>query len=313
MAISSVPFALQNASHPAALFRQAVSSLFPTGGGVVEVADFNCTQTGTPSMAVTVAPGRIWIPGTSVANIAGTDFNTQGMYFALNNGNFTATITASSPSNPRIDVVYVGVNDSVYVGSTDNAVIGVITGVPSATPVTPAIPVNTSMLATVAVAANATSITNTNITNYLTLASGIQSMPLGEIAYTNTAATSVGLSSSAFMCDRVVVNLVQGRWYRAVYRVDEIVPTATNNGLAIAAVKSIVSDVSAAGTGLDTPYVVWTAPSSNSTATHVSLFTWRATATETVNIKATMNRVSGSALFNISNRVLTVDDMGYRF
>lgn len=164
MAISAVPFVLQNGSHPAALFRQALSSLLPNGSNLVESSDFSTTQTGTPSMAVVVNPGRAWVQGNNVTNITGTDFSTQGLYFVLNDGPVTLTIATSNPTNPRIDVVCITINDSFYSGSTNNAVLQVITGTPSGTPAVPAIPANSIDIAHVAVAANASSITNANIT-----------------------------------------------------------------------------------------------------------------------------------------------------
>lgn len=162
--ISSVPFALQNGSHSAALFRQAVSSIVPNGGGLVQAGDLAVTQTGTPSMGVVVGVGRAWVPGTNVANFSGTTYSSQAQYFALNDGPVTLTINAADPTNPRIDVVCLTVNDSNYSGTTNSAVLQVITGTPAASPTAPAAPANSLVLAQVSVAANATSITNSNIT-----------------------------------------------------------------------------------------------------------------------------------------------------
>lgn len=168
MAVSAVPFALQNGSHPASLFRQAVSSVVPNTGGVVAAGDLNVTQTGTPSMGVVVGVGRAWVPGTNVANFSGFTYSSQAMYFALNDASVTLTISAADPTNPRIDIVCLTVNDSAYTGSTNNAVLQVITGTPAASPTAPPAPANTLVLANVAVAANATSIGNANITQKAT-------------------------------------------------------------------------------------------------------------------------------------------------
>lgn len=168
MTVSSVPFALQNGSHSASLFRQAVSSVVPNAGGVVAAGDLNVTQTGTPSMGVVVGVGRAWVPGTNVANFSGFTYSSQAMYFALNDASVTLTIAAADPTNPRIDIVCLTVNDSQYTGSTNNAVLQVITGTPAASPTAPTAPANTLVLANVAVAANATSIGNANITQKAT-------------------------------------------------------------------------------------------------------------------------------------------------
>jgi hypothetical protein len=159
-----VPFALQNGSHSAAIFRQAVSSVVPNTGGIVQAGDLAVTQTGTPSMGVVVGVGRAWVPGTNVANFSGTTYSSQAQYFALNDAPVTLTIASADPTNPRIDIVCLTVNDSNYSGSTNSAVLQVITGTPAASPAAPAAPANSMVLANVSVAANATSVVNANIT-----------------------------------------------------------------------------------------------------------------------------------------------------
>ena len=119
-------------------------------------------------MAVTVAAGRAWIPGGNVTNISGFNFSTQGNYFALNDAAVTLTVAAADPTNPRIDSAYAAVNDSFYSGGTNTAVLGVVTGTPAPSPVAPTIPTNAVLLATLAVAANATTIVNANITGAAT-------------------------------------------------------------------------------------------------------------------------------------------------
>jgi hypothetical protein len=164
VAVQSPPFALQNSSHSAALFRQAASSLV-LQGGPLGTAEYVVSAQGTPNMSVSVAAGRAWIPGTQVSTISGQHFSTQAMYFVLNDAPATVTISTANATNPRIDVVYVAVQDAYYSGSSNASVIGVVTGTPAASPVAPAVPSNAIALAQVAVAANATSITSGNVTN----------------------------------------------------------------------------------------------------------------------------------------------------
>jgi len=165
---SATPFALQNGSHSADLFRQAVSSLIPPGGGIVTTGDFNVTQTGTTSMGVSVGVGRIWIPGTNVGNVTGGNFSSQAMYYGQNNAPFTASVTTSDSVNPRIDVVYAAVQDSQYAGASNVGVIAVVAGVPTSGATYPAnaptIPANAVALAWINVPAGAASIVNANIT-----------------------------------------------------------------------------------------------------------------------------------------------------
>jgi hypothetical protein len=168
MTLSTIPFALQNSAHSADLFRQATSSLVPPGGGIVTTGDFAVTQTGTPSMGVSVGVGRIWIPGTNVANVTGGNFSQQAMYYGQNNSPYTAAVTTSDSVNPRIDVVYAAVQDSQYAGTTNAGTIAVVAGVPTTGASYPAnaptIPANAIALAWINVPANASSIVNANIT-----------------------------------------------------------------------------------------------------------------------------------------------------
>src|ERR1035437_3383126 len=100
MAAQSPPFVLQNGSHSAALFREAVSSLIATTGGVVGLGDLAAAQHGTPNMSVDVAAGEIWIPGTSAGGGGGDA--PQGQYFAYNDATVNLAVSASNATNPRI-------------------------------------------------------------------------------------------------------------------------------------------------------------------------------------------------------------------
>lgn len=165
MAVQSPPYALQNSSqHSAALFRQAASANV-LNIGVLGGLELAVTAQSTPNMTVQVAGGRAWIAGTQVSAVTGQVFSTQACYFALNDAPVTVTIAAADPTNPRIDVVYIGVQDSFYSGSNNASIIGVVTGTPGATPAVPALPNNAYALAQVAVAANTTAITSGNITD----------------------------------------------------------------------------------------------------------------------------------------------------
>jgi hypothetical protein len=94
-----------------------------------------------------------------------------GVYTFYNDATTNLTITAADVTNPRIDRVVVTVNDAAYSGSTNNVTFTVIAGTPAASPSAPATPTNSISLATIAVAANATSIVSGNITDTRVLAS----------------------------------------------------------------------------------------------------------------------------------------------
>jgi hypothetical protein len=108
-------------------------------------------------MSVLVAAGWAAILGTTTSNM--------GAYMVYNDGSTAATITAADATNPRIDRVCITVNDSAYTGAVNNVVINVVAGTPAVSPTAPATPANSISLATIAVAAGATTIVNANITD----------------------------------------------------------------------------------------------------------------------------------------------------
>jgi hypothetical protein len=185
MTISAVPFALQNVPINADVVRQAISSLVPNGGGLVQTGDMAVTQLGTPAMGVQVGVGRAWIDGTNLAHLASQGYGKQGMYFVLNDAAYTVTISTSNATNPRIDVIYAAVPDTAYAGATNTPVIAVATGTAIAGASYPAnapsLPNNSIALAWVMVGAGVTSITNANIT---TLATGL-AKPFGHMGKTD--------------------------------------------------------------------------------------------------------------------------------
>lgn len=166
MAISANPFALKNLTLDAQELRQALASLVPNGGGVIQSGDLQVIQSTTASLTVQVTPGRVWLPGTNTANLSGQAYSPQGMYFAFNDANYPVTLPTADPTNPRIDVIYAYVQDSAFGAAADKIAFTYVKGTAAATPQIPALPtgINAVSLAQVSVAANATAITNGNIT-----------------------------------------------------------------------------------------------------------------------------------------------------
>jgi hypothetical protein len=96
-------FALQNVPVNADTVRQAIASLLPNGSnGIVQPGDFTVTQTGTPSMGVSVGVGRAWIEGTDAAHLTGQAYGKQGKYFVLNDAPYTVSIATADNTNPRM-------------------------------------------------------------------------------------------------------------------------------------------------------------------------------------------------------------------
>lgn len=158
MTIQQPPIFMQSESHPAEDVRRMFTYL--TGGktGVFGLSDFAVTQTGTPSMGVAVAGGGAMVKGNDAPS-------TQGSYFVENRGSTNLSITAANPTNARRDLIILRVSDADYSGVVNEAELQVVTGTAAASPSDPAVSGTYILLARVAVAAGATSITNANITD----------------------------------------------------------------------------------------------------------------------------------------------------
>jgi hypothetical protein len=135
----------------------------------------------------------------------------------------------------------------------------------------------------------------------------------GMLNNVDNTATSTGLSSTGVMCDLIPVSLIADRWYEATYRVKTLVPSAADIAVVVELRKSVTTDSSATGTAVSEAYTVWTSPIANTGSSHLVVVSWKAGATETVNIKAVMARATGSATYDISARHLNVKDLGARF
>jgi hypothetical protein len=170
MALRTPPSWLQNGSHPAENDRLSMQAIIATTG-IIGTSSLAVTQAGTPGMAVQVATGWGAIVGNFTTNM--------GVYQFYNDAATQLSITAADPTNPRIDRVVVTVNDSYYTGATNNVTFTVVAGTPAGSPTAPATPTNSISLATIAVAAGATSILNANITD--TRVSVTTNLPVGDL------------------------------------------------------------------------------------------------------------------------------------
>lgn len=163
MTVVSVASFIQANGHPAHGDRRWLQALTGGRGGVIPrtatFTDLKVSQRGAgANMSVDVADGQCYVTGT--------ESSTQGVYHCDNVGVENKTITASNPTNPRRDLIVARIKDVEYgVAVTNEFLLDVIAGTPAASPVDPTVPANCIVLARVAVAANATSITNANITD----------------------------------------------------------------------------------------------------------------------------------------------------
>ena len=163
MALRTPPSWLQNGSHPAENDRLTTTGILWKSQGVADYGSMRVSQSGTPAMTVSVAAGHALIAGTQTSN--------QGFYISYNDAATTVAIATASPTLPRIDRIVVTVQDSFYGGTANNQVLfQALTGTPNASPVAPATPANSISLATIAVAANQTTVVDGNITDTRTTA-----------------------------------------------------------------------------------------------------------------------------------------------
>jgi len=156
MTVRTPPSWLQNGSHPAENDRLTTQALWATTG-IINSASLLVTQNTPPGLSVVVNSGWAAIVGTTQANM--------GTYVTYNDASSVLSLNTANPTNPRIDLVCATVNDAYYTGSLNNVVLQVVAGTPAGSPVAPALPANSITLATVAVGAGATAITNANITD----------------------------------------------------------------------------------------------------------------------------------------------------
>lgn len=161
MTLRTPPSWEQNASHPAENDRLTTQALWATTG-IINPASLAVTPNSPVGMSVIVADG--W------AAVVGTTQPDMGTYVAYNDAPVTLTITTANPTNPRIDLICLTINDSYYSGVTDNVVFQVIAGTPAGSPVVPSLPANSIALAQINVPAAATTILNSNISDLRVLA-----------------------------------------------------------------------------------------------------------------------------------------------
>lgn len=156
MTLRTPPSWLQNGSHPAENDRLTTQALWATTG-IIKSDSLAVTQNTPAGLSVLVSSGWAAIVGTVQANM--------GTYVGFNDATVTLSVNTADPTNPRIDLVCMTVNDAYYTGSLNNVILQVVAGTPAGSPVAPTLPANSISLATIAVGAGATALTNANITD----------------------------------------------------------------------------------------------------------------------------------------------------
>lgn len=177
------PYVLEASQHPSEAFRRILKAIVPNEG-VGGSVDLAVTALGTPAMSVQVAAGSAFVHGDNLPA-------QQGTYGVSNVGITTLAVGASDPTNPRRDLVVAEVLDAFYSGASNLWRLRVVPGAASASPVDPAVPVNAVVLARIAVAAGATTITSGTVTD-LRPRAGVAGAIVTCTTATRPASPSVG-------------------------------------------------------------------------------------------------------------------------
>ena len=204
MAVTNPPSYLQGGSHPARGLRRMTEAM--TGGteGALASGELAVSEkSGTPDMSVDVSAGR--------AFILGTESSFQGTYFVESRAVENLSIAAADATNPRKDIVVARVEDSEESGATDAWSLAVVTGTPAASPSAPALPANSLLLATVDVAALASSIVDANVTTETVLWSPapVDTDGLVDGAVTEAKIAAGAVSSAKLASDSVSAAAIQ--------------------------------------------------------------------------------------------------------
>jgi hypothetical protein len=157
MAISNPPAYLQAGTYPASLDRlhQISARFIPTTLSTSDVAARGGVLGGQAARQFAYSMTNWDVAIGKGAGIVENTFTSQGGdYSVLNTATQTLTVTASSPTTNRIDIVGVRVQDAFYTGAVNSADLAVVQGTPAAgAPSAPALPA--SFLPIVQVTVNA--------------------------------------------------------------------------------------------------------------------------------------------------------------
>ena len=205
MTLQTPPSWLQAGSYPAQYDRLTAQALWATTG-IIGSSSLAVTQNSPAGMSVRVASGWAAIVGTTTTNM--------GVYTAFNDATTVATITPADFTNPRIDLICVMVRDAFYSGANNDVIFNVVAGTPASSPTVPATPANSIALATVAVAANASTIVTADITDVRVLVT--TNIPeTGDISSVTAGAglTGGGSSGAVTLAASVATNPQTGTSY----------------------------------------------------------------------------------------------------
>lgn len=219
MAELNPPAWLQGGSYDAQLDRNALAALLTPGGATLAPRagvrpwspgyELAVRQAATPTGSVVVDGGHAVVAGTRTA--------AQGAYLCTSDGPVTRALAQPHASLPRRDLIVVRVYDAAQAGTSDLWAIEALTGTPAASPAVPAVPDDAFALAEVSVPANASGVTDADITDRRTYtAAGGGFVPCTST--TRPAAPHEGMA--AYETDTGRARLYEGAEWRELYAGD---------------------------------------------------------------------------------------------
>ncbi len=168
MSVLNPPAYLQAGTYPARYDRLLAASLLAPlqGTGALAIRSgvkptpsgtgLQVTQRASPAMFVSIAAGTAYLQSQS---------SVGGAYILHNDASVDVAISAAHATLARKDIVVARIYDAEVSGALNQGTLEVVTGTPAGSPVAPATPAGAMLLATVQVAAAASSIVNANITD----------------------------------------------------------------------------------------------------------------------------------------------------
>lgn len=264
------PGFLQNRTdHSARIMRNAISGLI-LSQGVVNSSDMLVTQRAAGvNMSVDISSGAAYIAGTEATN--------QGHYYCYNDTTLVnKTVTAAHATLARKDIVIARVYDAFYSGATNLWQFEVIAGTPSGSPVVPATPANSLVIATIDIAAAATTIVNANIN---TLRSNLKLQ--GGSSLTEVV-TDVTISGGIAVLDTALGAIIYIPTAPTANFTINVTNAATTNGTSLTITALVVQGATGyipnvlqvAGSAQTIKWVGGTAPTPTSTAGKVDIYSF---------------------------------------
>ena len=110
--------------------RKMINGMMGGRQAIFADGDFEVTEHSTGADGTCdVAAGQLFVRGTDVSN--------QGLYYVVNDATVNLAFSAADPTNDRIDLVIVEIQDSFYAGGANQADLTIVAGTPAGSPVVP--------------------------------------------------------------------------------------------------------------------------------------------------------------------------------